>query len=78
MEYLNMSLLQMYYWVRQWKKCGNRLIFGEVMGKSLVSHGVDVDYVVCFRVKKVSNDFMYNTGTDHQNTNNQRKKALLR
>jgi len=48
------------------------------MGKSLVSHGVDVDYVVCFRVKKVSNDFMYNTGTDHQNTNNQRKKALLR
>jgi len=49
------------------------------MGKSLVSflpHGVDVDYVVCFRVKKVSNDFMYNTGTDHQNTNNQRKKSF--
>ena len=37
--YLNMSLLQMqiYYWVCQWKNLENRLIFGEVMGKSLVS-----------------------------------------
>ena len=35
--YLNMSLLQIYYWVRQWKKFEIRLIFGEVMSKSLVS-----------------------------------------
>ena len=42
-----MSLLQIYYRVRQWKKFENRLIFGEVMGKSLVScflltHGVEI------------------------------------
>ena len=39
-----MRLLQISYWVRQWKKLENRLIFGVVMGKSLVScfltHGV--------------------------------------
>jgi len=32
-----MSLLQIYQWVCQWKNCENRLTFGEVMGKSLVS-----------------------------------------
>ena len=32
-----MSLLQIYQWVCKWKKCENRLTFGEVMGKSLVS-----------------------------------------
>jgi len=32
-----MSLLQIYQWVCQWKNFENRLIFGEVMGKSLVS-----------------------------------------
>ena len=32
-----MSLLQIYQWVCQWKKFENRLTFGEVMGKSLVS-----------------------------------------
>ena len=32
-----MSLLQIYKWVCKWKKCENRLTFGEVMGKSLVS-----------------------------------------
>ena len=32
-----MSLLQIYQWVWQWKNCENRLIFGEVTGKSLVS-----------------------------------------
>ena len=37
MEYLNMSLLQIYQWVCQWKNFENRLTFGEVMGKSLVS-----------------------------------------
>jgi len=36
-EYLNMSLLQIYQWVYQWKNFENRLTFGEVMGKSLVS-----------------------------------------
>jgi len=36
-EYLNTSLLQIYYWVRQWKTFEKRLIFDEVMGKSLVS-----------------------------------------
>ena len=36
-EYLDRSLLQIYNWVRQWKKIENRLIFDEVMGKSLVS-----------------------------------------
>jgi len=36
-EYLNMSLLQIYQWVCQWKNFENRLTFGEVMGKSLVS-----------------------------------------
>ena len=36
-RYLNMSLLQIYYGVHQWKKLENWLIFGEVMGKSLVS-----------------------------------------
>jgi len=36
-EYLNMSLLQIYCQVSQYKKFENRLIFGEVMGKSLVS-----------------------------------------
>jgi len=32
-----MSLLQIYQWVWQWKNFENRLTFGEVMGKSLVS-----------------------------------------
>jgi len=32
-----MCLLQIYYPVRQWKKFENRLMFGEVMGKSLLS-----------------------------------------
>ena len=32
-----MSLLQIYQWVYQWKNFENRLTFGEVMGKSLVS-----------------------------------------
>ena len=32
-----MSLFQIYQWVRQWKNFENRLTFGEVMGKSLVS-----------------------------------------
>ena len=32
-----MNLLQIYQWVCQWKNFENRLIFGEVMGKSLVS-----------------------------------------
>ena len=32
-----MSLLQIYQWVCQWKNFENRLTFGEVMGKSLVS-----------------------------------------
>ena len=32
-----MSLLQIYQWVCKWKNCENRLTFGEVMGKSLVS-----------------------------------------
>ena len=36
-KYLNMTLLQIYYRVRQRKKFENRLIFGEVIGKSLVS-----------------------------------------
>jgi len=36
-EYLNMSLLQIYQWVCQWKNFESRLTFGEVMGKSLVS-----------------------------------------
>ena len=43
--YLNMTLLQIYHWVCRWKNFENRLIFAEVMGKSLVScfltHGVD-------------------------------------
>ena len=37
MEYLNTSLLQIYQWVCQRKNFENRLTFGEVMGKSLVS-----------------------------------------
>ena len=37
MEYLNKILLQIYYRVHQWQKFENRLIFGEVMGKSLAS-----------------------------------------
>ena len=32
-----MSLLQIYQWVWQWKNFENRLTFGEVMGRSLVS-----------------------------------------
>jgi len=49
--YLNMTLLQIYYRVRQWKKNKNRLIFGEVMGKSLVScflltHSVEFVHIV--------------------------------
>jgi len=32
-----MSLLKISYWVEKWKNFENRLIFGEVMGKSLVS-----------------------------------------
>jgi len=32
-----MNLLQIYQWVCQWKNLENRLTFGEVMGKSLVS-----------------------------------------
>ena len=32
-----MRLLQIYQWVCQWKNFENRLTFGEVMGKSLVS-----------------------------------------
>ena len=32
-----MDLLQIYQWVCQWKNFENRLTFGEVMGKSLVS-----------------------------------------
>ena len=32
-----MSWLQIYQWVCQWKNFENRLTFGEVMGKSLVS-----------------------------------------
>ena len=32
-----MSSLQIYQWVYQWKNFENRLTFGEVMGKSLVS-----------------------------------------
>jgi len=35
--YLNMTLLQIYHWVCRWKNFENRLIFAEVMGKSLVS-----------------------------------------
>jgi len=43
--YFNMILLQIYHWVCHWKNFENRLTFGEVMGKSLVScflltHGV--------------------------------------
>jgi len=37
MGYLNISLLQIYQWVCDWKNFENRLIFREVMGKSLVS-----------------------------------------
>jgi len=36
-EYLNTILLQIYHWVCQWKNYENRLTFGKVMGKSLVS-----------------------------------------
>ena len=36
-DYLNMSLLQIYQWVCQWMNFENRLTFGEVMGKSLMS-----------------------------------------
>jgi len=41
-----MSLLKIYQWVSQWKNFENRLTFGEVIGKSLVScfflrHSVD-------------------------------------
>ena len=41
-----MILLQIYHWVCHWKNFENRLTFGEVMGKSLVScflltHGVE-------------------------------------
>ena len=32
-----MSLLKIYQWVSQWKNFENRLTFGEVIGKSLVS-----------------------------------------
>jgi len=37
MGYLHVSLLQIYHWVCQQKNFENRLTFGEVMGKSLVS-----------------------------------------
>jgi len=37
MEYLKIVLLQIYYPVHQWKEFENRLIFGGVIGKSLVS-----------------------------------------
>jgi len=37
MEYFNTGLLQIYQWVCQQKNFENRLTFGEVMGKSLVS-----------------------------------------
>jgi len=36
-----MSLLKISYWVEKWKNFENRLIFGEVMGKSLVSRFFD-------------------------------------
>ena len=45
-RYLNMTMLYIYYWVMEWKNFENRLIFGEVTCKSIVScflltHGVD-------------------------------------
>jgi len=45
MNLLEMNLLEIYHGVCQRKNCENRLLFGEVMGKSLVScflltHGV--------------------------------------
>jgi len=36
-EYLNISFLQIYYWVHQWKKFENRLIFGEVIWPNMAS-----------------------------------------
>ena len=44
--YLYITLLQISYWVWQWKNFKNRLIFGKVMGKSSVfvcflTHGVE-------------------------------------
>jgi len=49
-EYLNMSLLHIYQRVCQQKNFENRLTFGEVMGKSLVSrfltHGFDLVIVL--------------------------------
>jgi len=44
-EIFKYGFLQIYHWVCQWKNCENRLLFGEVMGKSLMScclltHGV--------------------------------------
>ena len=35
-EYLNISMLQIYYWVHQWKKFENRL-FGEVIWPNMAS-----------------------------------------
>ena len=46
------DLLQIYQWVCQWKNFENRLTFGEVMGKSLVScflrHSVEEEREISF------------------------------
>ena len=53
-EYLNVHLLQIYHWVCEWKNVENRLTFGEVMGKSLLSgfltHGVDITVLFLLKV----------------------------
>jgi len=48
-KYFNMSLLHIYHRICQQKNFENRLTFGEVIGKSLVSfltHGLDLVIVL--------------------------------
>ena len=57
--YFDMILLQIYHCVWYWKNFENRLTFGEVIGKILMScflltHGVDLPYSVLYWVPQKS------------------------
>ena len=63
-----MSLLQIYQWVCQWKNFENRLTFGEVMGKSLVS---------CFFFETQCMSFCLQTRSERATTYHQQQSNNL-
>ena len=58
-EHLNMTLLQIYHWVYQWKNIENQSIFGEVTCKSVVSCFLLTHSAVCTIVLHVTSVLLF-------------------